>query len=614
MLLLGMGVASSPYSASADVGPGSALAACGVASAAIYFPGFHRSVDNDRFWGRGWTEWTHLRSLEYDELTQKAAQHPANYYDIWDDGQTLRRQASQAREAGLSAFVFYHYWFGKGRTALTRPLEDAILGGNGSGIGINFFFSWANEPWNRRWNGRSDGEILIPQIYGSQSEWIAHFDWLARWFHHPDYLKREGRPVFALYNVMTFSEGQDADYIPPSVCLGQAAPSGTSCNAGSAVAPFGCAGAQLYLRWYPDLLELGISQQNAYLYHLKSGGRIGRDWPLVNPCDTSKPPAGDVLEQMLRVWQERARQIGFPGIYIIGTVGGAGDADQVADLPASSGMSAMMQFLPHPFGWLPEALEEIDALCPGVNNVWKMAWRQPLDVPPPTCQCLLDAIGTRANLPGLVPSSHKWDVVRGAFATWSNFPRHAKVQCPNGTAGCYRGTAYCSDISAPAFQRLVQSQLQHAVADAGGSRGCSWQSAAASTSWRQLVVINSWNEWGEQAAIEPTVEDGDLLLRAHRAAVAAVEKELQLCANSSSRLLNPSCQMRRSSTQQAGPRRRCEQCGSSLVNGVVDWNCCHPGGSWDGSCGEKKAGFQHTWGQGFIACVRYGRQQKRVNK
>ena len=36
---------------------GEKLARCGVATAAIYFPGFHRSVENNRFWGENWTEW-----------------------------------------------------------------------------------------------------------------------------------------------------------------------------------------------------------------------------------------------------------------------------------------------------------------------------------------------------------------------------------------------------------------------------------------------------------------------------------------------------------------------------------------------------------------------------
>ena len=145
-----------------DDAVGSHLAAGGVATVAIYFPGFHHSVDNDMLWGERWMEWDNLMAgnttpLEYDSLARQPLLHPhRGYYDIWDaHARTIHSQAREAAAAGFKAFMFYHYWFANGRTALTRPLEAALFQGGSSEprrLGLSFFFSWANEAWEKRWN------------------------------------------------------------------------------------------------------------------------------------------------------------------------------------------------------------------------------------------------------------------------------------------------------------------------------------------------------------------------------------------------------------------------------------------------------------------------------
>ena len=158
--------------------PGALLRAHRVTPVAIYMPGYHTSVDNNQFWGDGWTEWDHLKTLSKDNLTQLAARHPYDgYYDIWDNPgglgpgptfpNTLLSQAQAASRAGFGAFMFYHYWFAHGRRALTRPIEDALLGTDLKDpssapqhrrLGVPFYFSWANAAWERKWVEPTSGQ------------------------------------------------------------------------------------------------------------------------------------------------------------------------------------------------------------------------------------------------------------------------------------------------------------------------------------------------------------------------------------------------------------------------------------------------------------------------
>ena len=134
----------------------------------------------------------------------------------------------------------------------------------------------------------------------------------------------------------------------------------------------------------------------------------------------------------------------------------------------------------------------------------------------PDCCKQVDQVFTRS----IADKGSKLGFARGAMASWSSFPRGRNKA----------GWALCSNRSPYAYGKLVHSQLLRAVSDAGGSARCAQRNARAKSSdvaaWRHLVVVNAWNEWGEQAVVEPSVQDGDEMLLAHRRAVEDVEKHV----------------------------------------------------------------------------------------
>jgi hypothetical protein len=105
---------------------------------------------------------------------------------------------------------------------------------------------------------------------------------------------------------------------------------------------------------YPELLARGVSVTGASSYQAKRGSGEGRKWPTLDPCKYARAAErageGDMLVRMLATWQQRARREGFPGLHVVGTVGGQGGVDAVAKLPAAADLSGVMQFLPHPLG------------------------------------------------------------------------------------------------------------------------------------------------------------------------------------------------------------------------------------------------------------------------
>jgi len=173
---------------------------------AMVFPQFHAFKENDRFWGKGFTEWTLLKPLQMKGLHKPLPvdEGGLGYYNMLDL-KTRKRQGDLAREAGMTGFVFYHYWFSGSHAppdhkVMYKVQEAMLLDGEPN---MPFMLSWANEPWERRWTGTDANadNILLSQDYGDEDEWAEHFEYLLKFFEHPNYIQIEKRPVFVIYRI-----------------------------------------------------------------------------------------------------------------------------------------------------------------------------------------------------------------------------------------------------------------------------------------------------------------------------------------------------------------------------------------------------------------------------
>lgn len=162
---------------------------------AFYLPQFHTIPENDQWWGKGFTDWVNVKKAKplFHGHMQPRMPLGANYYDL-STADTIRWQASLAREYGVDGFCIYHYWFG-GKLLLEKPAELLLANKD---IDISFCFSWANEPWARTWDGKAH-HVLIAQSYGGADDWKRHFDYLLPFFKDDRYMKINSSPVFVIY-------------------------------------------------------------------------------------------------------------------------------------------------------------------------------------------------------------------------------------------------------------------------------------------------------------------------------------------------------------------------------------------------------------------------------
>lgn len=161
---------------------------------AFYLPQFHPIPENDEWWGKGFTEWTNVTRTGPRFKGHYQPHLPADlgFYDLRLP-EVREAQASLAREHGITAFCYYHYWF-NGRRLLERPFNEVLASGQPD---LPFLLCWANENWTRVWDG-GQRHVLLSQDYNSDDD-REHIRSLFPAFEDNRYYRIDGKPFFILY-------------------------------------------------------------------------------------------------------------------------------------------------------------------------------------------------------------------------------------------------------------------------------------------------------------------------------------------------------------------------------------------------------------------------------
>lgn len=164
---------------------------------AFYLPQFHPIPENDRWWGKGFTEWTNVGKAKplYPGHVQPKVPADLGYYDLRVP-ETRIAQADLARAYGVEGFVYWHYWFGNGKRLLERPFGEVLASGRPD---YPFALAWANETWSGTFHGLAKGDVLVEQAYPGDEDYLAHFNAVLPAFRDRRYLTCDGKPMFFVY-------------------------------------------------------------------------------------------------------------------------------------------------------------------------------------------------------------------------------------------------------------------------------------------------------------------------------------------------------------------------------------------------------------------------------
>ena len=167
---------------------------------AYYLPQFYEMEFNNRWYGKGYTEWTVASKAKPLFKGHYQPHLPANlgFYNLLMP-EARKAQAEMAKKYGIDGFCYWHYWFGNGNILMEKPFEAVLQSKEPD---FPFCLSWANHSWHNP----GTGQVILEMGNLSEEDHITHFNYLLPAFKDRRYICIEGKPVFSIFEPNSISD------------------------------------------------------------------------------------------------------------------------------------------------------------------------------------------------------------------------------------------------------------------------------------------------------------------------------------------------------------------------------------------------------------------------
>lgn len=177
---------------------------------AYYLPQYHPIPENDKYWGKGFTEWRNVGKTKplFRGHSQPRVPADLGYYDL-RLAEVREEQAMLAQEAGIEGFCYWHYWFGNGKQLLEMPFNEVLRTGKPD---FPFCLGWANHHWtNKTWTVGGTfhrDSMIMEQTYPGMEEHKEHFYAMLPAFKDHRYITVDGKLLFVVFRPLDIPDPQ----------------------------------------------------------------------------------------------------------------------------------------------------------------------------------------------------------------------------------------------------------------------------------------------------------------------------------------------------------------------------------------------------------------------